>query len=85
MLSIVGWNNLIFYIHALDNYCDNALDLSNGTDGKLTVESEWPVGTHCQWLISAIDENHYITLEFQSLDVSIAELNYHGSSSSSFF
>ena len=76
MLSIVQRNNLIFYIHALDNWCDNALDLSNGTEGKLTVESKWPIGTYCQWLIPAIDDKHYINLEFESLDVSIAELNY---------
>ena len=76
MLSIIRRNNLIFYIHALDNWCDDALDLSSGTEGKLTVGSKWPVGTHCQWLISAIDDQHYINLEFESLDVSIAELNY---------
>ena len=70
MLSIIRRNNLISYIHALDNWCDDALDLSSGTEGKLTVGSQWPIGTHCQWLISAIDDQHYINLEFESLDVS---------------
>ena len=70
MLSIIRSNNLIFHIHVLDNWCDDALDMSSATEGKLTVESQWPIGTHCQWLISAIDDQHYINLEFESLDVS---------------
>ena len=57
----------------LDNLCDNALDLSNG---KLIVESNWPVGTHCQWLISAIDDKDYLNLEFQDVDVITYELNF---------
>ena len=67
-------NNFIF-THALDNLCQNALDLSNG---KLIVESNWPVGTHCQWLISAVDDKHYVNLEFdfENFDVRIAESNY---------
>ena len=58
-------NNFIF-THALDNLCENALDLSNG---KLIVESYWPFGTYCQWLISAVDEKHYVNLEFENIDV----------------
>ena len=65
-------NNFIF-THALDNLCENALDLSNG---KLIVESYWPGGTYCQWLISALDGEHYVNLEFENIDVRFAELNY---------
>ena len=69
--------NLI-YKHAIDKLelCKKALDLSNGT---LIVEndwSKWPLGTHCQWLISAVDDEHYVNLEFENIDVGIAELNY---------
>ena len=65
-------NNFIS-THALDNLCENALDLSNG---KLIVESYWPGGTYCQWLISAVDDEHYVNLEFENIDVRFAELNY---------
>ena len=51
----------------LDNLCENALDLSNG---KLVVDNNWEIGTHCHWLISADDENSYTTLEFQNMNVS---------------
>ena len=51
----------------IDNLCQNALDLTNG---KLIVNNNWPLGTYCQWLISAEDENSYITLEFENLNVS---------------
>ena len=64
-------NNFNF-IHALDNLCENALDLRNG---KLIVENNWPAGTNCQWLISAVDDEHYVNLEFANLGVRIAELN----------
>ena len=57
--------NTIF-AHVIDNWCENALDLSNGT---LIVESDWPLGTYCQWLISAVDEKHYVNLEFENIDV----------------
>ena len=59
-------NNFNF-IHALDNLCENALDLTNG---NLIVDNNWPLGTYCQWLISAEDENSYITLDFQNINVS---------------
>ena len=49
-----------------DNICDNALDLSNG---ELIVEDNWPLGTYCQWLILAQDDNGYVTLEFQNFNV----------------
>ena len=54
--------------HGTDNLCQNTLDLING---KLIVESHFPYGTYCQWLISAIDDENYVNLEFQHLDVSI--------------
>ena len=48
-----------------DNICDNALDLANGI---LNLDN-FPDGTYCQWLISAQDDNGYVTLEFQNLNV----------------
>ena len=53
-------------MHSLDNLCENALDLSNG---NLIVEHNWPYGTYCQWLISSEDENSYVNLEFQNIQV----------------
>ena len=50
----------------IDNLCDNALDLKNG---NLNIEDNWPLGTYCQWLISAEDDNGYVTLEFQNFNV----------------
>ena len=58
--------NFIF-TYVIDNLCQNALDLTNG---KLIVDNNWSVGTYCQWLISAEDENSYITLEFENINVS---------------
>ena len=49
-----------------DNICDNALDLANGI---LKVEDNWPVGSYCQWLLSAQDNNGYVTLEFENFNV----------------
>ena len=49
-----------------DNLCDNALDLANG---QLKVEDNWPFGTYCQWLVSAQDNDYYVTLEFQNFHV----------------
>ena len=58
---------------SIDDLCQNILDLSNG---KLTYEDQLQTnlhrGTYCQWLISALDENHYVNLEFHNLDVSVA-------------
>ena len=50
----------------IDNLCDNALDLTNG---NLSIEDNWPLGTYCQWLISAQDNNGYVTLEFENFNV----------------
>ena len=49
-----------------DDICDNALNLTNG---MLKVEDYWPLGTYCQWLILAQDDNGYVTLEFQNFNV----------------
>ena len=49
-----------------DNICDNALDLANGI---LKVEDNLLDGTYCQWLISAQDDDGYVTLEFQNFNV----------------
>ena len=65
-------NNFIF-THPLDNLCENALDLTNG---NLIVDNNWPGGTYCQWLISALDDDHYVNLEFENIDVRFAELKY---------
>ena len=63
------WENFSFSTHALDNWCDNALelDLSNG---KLIIDGDLPFGTNCEWLISAIDDKHYVNMEFEIIDVS---------------
>ena len=49
-----------------DNLCNNALDLANGS---LKVENNWLDGTYCQWLISALDNDGYVTLEFENFNV----------------
>ena len=54
------------FVLLTDNLCDNAQDLANGI---LNVEDNWPEGTYCQWLISAQDDNGYVTLEFQNVHV----------------
>ena len=61
-------NKFIFTL-ALDNLCQNALNLNKG-NGKLIGDNNWLVGTYCQWLISAENENSYITLQFQNINVS---------------
>ena len=49
-----------------DNLCDNALDLANGI---LNVEDNLTHNTYCQWLISAQDNEGYVTLEFENFNV----------------
>ena len=63
-------SNHFIFTHALENLCQNALDLSNN---KLTIENNWKYGTYCQWLISAVDDKHYVIFEFKNIDVRIAE------------
>ena len=55
-----------FFDLFIDNICDNALDLANGI---LKVEDNWPHSTYCQWLISAQDNDYYVTLEFKNFNV----------------
>ena len=73
VLELIGRLILLFVIsfsvHNLDTWCKNALDLDNG---MLIVESNLPIGTYCQWLISAVDDKHYVNLEFEILNVRIA-------------
>ena len=80
----MGGDTIYVFTHILDNVCKNALDLSND---KLIINntiiytytytySNWQLGTHCEWLISAIDDKHYVILEFENIDVRIAELDY---------
>ena len=54
----------------LDNLCQNALDLTN--DEHLIIQDNWPLGTYCQWLISAKEEvGGYVTLEFNNINVRV--------------
>ena len=47
------------------------------TNGKLIIDkSLMPIRTHCHWMISAVDDKHYVILEFENVDVRIAELDY---------
>ena len=70
--ELVG-DTIYVFTHILDNLCKNALDLSND---KLIIDNNWQFGTYCEWLISAMDDKHYIVLEFENIDVKIAELDY---------
>ena len=67
-------SNHFIFTHVLDDLCKNALDLSN--DKLIVDDSKWQFGTYCQWLISAIDDKHYVILEFENVDVRIADLDY---------
>ena len=62
---------IILYVtifsHLKENICDNALNLANG----LHIVGNWPDGTYCQWLISAQDDDSYVTLEIQNLHVKL--------------
>ena len=55
----------------IDNLCQNALDLTND-EHILIIQDNWPLGTYCQWLISAKDEvEGYVSLEFSDITVSV--------------
>ena len=54
--------------------CENALNL---TTGKLIVDNNWPFGTFCKWMLSAQDDNSYVSLEFQNLNVRNCNLDRH--------
>ena len=55
---------MVYFAHLKDNVCDNVLDLTNK---KLIVDKETVL--ICKWLISAQDDDGYITLEFLNLHV----------------
>ena len=58
----------------VENLCQNALDLTNDAH-IIIIQDTWPLGTYCQWLISAKDEvGGYVTLEFSDTRVR-AEIN----------
>ena len=69
----LGGDTIYVFTHILDNLCKNALDLSND---KLIIDNNWQFGTYCEWLISAMDDKHYVILEFENIDVKIAQLDY---------
>ena len=53
-----------------ENICEKGLDLNNGTLIVHNYDMGFlPLGSKCQWLISAIDDQHYINLEFETLNV----------------
>ena len=56
-----------YFSHLKENICDNAMNLANG----LHIVGNWPDGTYCQWLISAQDDDSYVTLEIQNLHVKL--------------
>ena len=81
LLCIIWHSNISFnlsnhfiFTHVLDNLCENALDLSN--DKLIVDDTKLQFGTYCQWLISAVDDEHYVTLEFENLDVRKYKFNY---------
>ena len=81
LLCIIWHSNIsinlsyhFIFTHVLDNLCENALDLSN--DKLIVDDTKLQFGTYCQWLISAVDDKHYVTLEFENINVRIWKLNY---------
>ena len=60
----------LFFIF-VDNLCQNALDLTND-EHIIIIQDYWPLGTHCQWLITAKDKvGGYVTLEFNGIKVRV--------------
>lgn len=55
-----------FFVLFKDNLCDNALNLTT-----LIIENNWPDGTYCKWIISTQEDDAYVTLEFQNLNVNL--------------
>ena len=54
---------------SVDNLCQNALDLTND-EHIIIIQDTWPLGTYCQWMISAKEEvGSYVTLEFNEIKV----------------
>ena len=60
---ILFWIVYLFCF-SIDNLCDNAL-----TNGQIIVQNNWPYGTYCQWLLSAQEDDMYITIEFDNFNV----------------
>ena len=56
-----------------DNKCDNALNL---TTGQLIVQDDSPIDKDCQWLITAQEDDAYITIEFHTLNVNILGMSW---------
>ena len=53
-----------------DNLCNNALDLTNG---QLIIQENWSYGIIlCPWLILALEDDAYVTLEFLYIHVNIS-------------
>ena len=56
---------------SVDNLCQNALDLTND-EHILIIQDNWPLGTNCQWLISAKEEvGGHVILEFNDIKVRV--------------
>ena len=61
----------------VENLCQNALDLTND-EHILIIQDNWPLGTYCQWLISAKDEvGGYVTLEFNDIKVRVEKIDWN--------
>ena len=59
----------------VENLCQNALDLTND-EHILIIQDTWPLGTYCQWLISAKDEvGGYVILEFSDIKVRVDRID----------
>ena len=64
--------HLFIYV---ENLCQNALDLTND-EHILIIQDTWPLGTYCQWMISAKDEvGGYVTLEFIDIKVRVEKID----------
>ena len=48
------------------NLCDNMLELENG---QMIVKVKYAEIINCRWLISAQDDDEYVTLEFHNFNV----------------
>ena len=59
----------------VENLCQNALDPTND-EHMIINQDNWPLGTYCQWMISAKDEvGGYVTLEFTDIKVRIDKID----------
>ena len=61
----------------VENLCQNALDLTND-EHIIIIQDNWPLGTYCQWMISAKDEvGGYVTLEFTDIKVRADRIDWN--------